>query len=175
MPSSDEIAKNHGLVHLDDSEDYVRLFKPRDLHWGEAGTIQAIANIARQVREQCGGYRIEVGNITGPNRVNNYSSTHQGRNFDMAYPYADGNSGALDHEGKTNSPYRQKPEEIDFGKLYTLLTLLSSDPLNDHVTIGIRVDKLLHAYVKANAMGPLPKVRPFKGHDDHIHVAMTAS
>ena len=117
-------------------------------------------------------YRLEIGNITGPNRENVYSRTHDGRPFDMAYPYADGASGALDHAGRTSHPYRRAPEAVHYDRLHALLRIVSDHPLCSHVLIGERVNKQLRAHIRANQLADLPRVQPYKDHDDHIHVAM---
>ena len=172
MATDDEIAAKNALVRLPKSNDYVGYFEPRHLYWGDPATIQAIADIAAQMCQHYPGYKLEIGNITGKNRQNTYSVSHQGQNFDMAYPYADGQSGILDPEGKTNAPYRQNAAEVDYDMLHALLTIISAHPQNSHVLVGNLVHPRLQSHIKTKHLPALPNVAAHAGHDDHIHVSM---
>ena len=161
------------VFQLDDSPDYVRCFKPRNLHWGDPGTLETVKTIAAHFAPR--GYLIEVGNITGPNRVNTYSQTHDGDNFDLAYPFADKGSGVHDMDGRSATPYRTRPDAtrddvdaIDYDRLHELLTVIVRQPLVISVLVGVNV----HALLTERRRDAIPRVGPWKVHEDHLHVNM---
>lgn len=185
VPEGYEVS-SAGLFHLPDSDDYVKLFCPRDLHWGQPATIETIVALGREFRPR--GYRAEVGNITGPTRKNSFSRTHLGGPFDLAYPFIDGASGAKDSEWRSDAPYRLSADAdavavaaIDYGRLFDVLTWLVEREPVWQVLIGEHVMTALSAHCRTRALR-VPRARRADGervvvaewhhHDDHIHVSI---
>ncbi len=161
---------------LPDSNHYVKLFRPRNLHYGDPGTIVSIAGMGEHfhTRHQ---YLVEVGNITGRDRRNNYSRSHDGDNFDLAYPWADRRSGASDPEGRSTAPYRTSANAgpdavagIDYALLYQMLAYIAGLPLCTGVLIGRNVMAALLRYIARANVARLVRVIEYRAHEDHIHV-----
>lgn len=183
---SSEVRSEEGLICLPDSNDYVKLFDGRNLHWGQPETIEAIVALGREFSAR--GFKVEVGNITGPTRKNPYSKTHHGGPFDLAYPFKDGASGAKDAAGHTDAPYRlsadataEEVAAIDFARLFEILSWLVTCKPVWQVLIGVHVMDGLRRHCHATHTTVPQRVRSdgarvivaeFEHHEDHIHVSI---
>lgn len=166
------------VFELPDSPHYTKLFRPRNLHWGDPGTITAIGAIGRHCHQRL-AYTPEIGNIAGPDRRNTYSRSHDGDNFDLAYPWTDRRSGASDPDGKSTAPYRTTasagPEAvkgIDYGLLHQVLGFIAGHELCVSILIGHNVQKALARHIAQAKLPRLVRVVEYRNHEDHIHVNM---
>jgi hypothetical protein len=166
------------VFELPDSPHYTKLFRPRNLHWGDPGTIDTIGAIGQHCDERL-GYRPEIGNIAGPDRRNTYSRSHDGDNFDLAYPWADRRSGASDPDGRSTAPYRtsatasaDQVKGIDYGLLHSVLTYIAGHRLCVSILIGHNVQRALAKHIAGHNLPRLVRVVEYRAHEDHIHVNM---
>ncbi|MEK6861738.1 MAG: hypothetical protein AABY07_07245, partial [Nanoarchaeota archaeon] len=205
-------ALNAGLIANDKNKFVLGTYKDsinfqiitgRNKYWGFPGIIKTIELIAEHMKNNF-SYIIEVGNLTSPDKVNNYSVSHAGGPFDLGYPYILGqgeevreaslpqstrkqlglsldeikknSAGGLGIDDNISSnPFRTDTKNIDYQMLYNLLNTISKINIVKISVIGKDVFTKLGFHVSQNNLSMPKKIFDHENHNDHIHITIDSN
>jgi conjugal transfer mating pair stabilization protein TraG len=147
---------NSGVTaRLPTDDPNIHHYKP--LAWGTPRTIELIRSVAAEYRART-GYQLRVGDISqrGGGDVPGHGSHEQGRNIDLDLAFNDGRTTAEPSRNSRNASWRSPAYDRDATR--TMIRLIKQANPNAQILFN---DPVL---VREGL------VRPFPGHDNHLHV-----